>query len=181
MHAARLLIFGPEKEQLLLTMLVNKLGDPSSKIASKTLHHLCEVANRHPNMCTVLTSETEKLIFRNNISEKAQHFALCFLAQIASKSSSDVCTKLVNICFAFFKVLVKKGEINNRTMHAILRCLRKAVGNARQSVGTNEIMDKANQDTIYRLLHLSEIHISIQTLFLLLQLISKRSEKTDRF
>uniref|UniRef100_T1GKH2 CCAAT-binding factor domain-containing protein n=1 Tax=Megaselia scalaris TaxID=36166 RepID=T1GKH2_MEGSC len=37
------------------------------------------------------------------------------------------------------------------------------------------------QDTIYRLVHLADIRISIQTLSLLLQLVGKKSVKSDRF
>lgn len=179
--ASKLLSYSPEKEQMLLTMLINKLGDPVGKIASKALHHLSEVAYKHPNMSSVVVQEAEKLLFRNNISEKAQHFTLCFLGQIAPTGRPDVCTKLVNICFALFKVLVQKGAINNRTMQAILRCLQKAIVEAQPPEGSDEIINKDMQDTIYRLVHLADIRISIQTLSLLLQLVGKKSVKSDRF
>lgn len=162
-------------------MLINKLGDPLAKIASKALHHLTEVAHKHPNMCGVIVGETEKLLFRNNISDRAQHFALCFLASIAPAGRSEVCTKLVHICFALFKVLVQKGAVNNRTMQAILRCLQKAILEAKSADGGDEIMNKDMQDTIYRLVHLADIRISVQTLSLLLQLITLKTEKSDRF
>ncbi|KAH8365586.1 hypothetical protein KR093_002259, partial [Drosophila rubida] len=179
--AAKLLAYAPEKEQMLLTMLVNKLGDPIAKIASKALHHLSEVAQRHPNMCGVIVAEAEKLLFRNNISERAQHFALCFLSSIAPSGRPEVCTKLVNICFALFKVLVQKGAVNNRTMQAILRCLQKAITEAQPAKGSSELLTKEMQDTIYRLVHLADIRVSVQTLGLLLQLITVKTEKSDRF
>uniref|UniRef100_A0A1I8P2X1 CCAAT-binding factor domain-containing protein n=1 Tax=Stomoxys calcitrans TaxID=35570 RepID=A0A1I8P2X1_STOCA len=179
--ASQLLAFAPEKEQMLLTMLINKLGDPLPKIASKALHHLTEVAHRHPNMCGVVVTEAEKLLFRNNVSERAQHFTLCFLASIAPAGRPEVCTKLVNICFALFKVLVQKGTVNSRTMQAILRCLQKAIVDAKPAEGTNEILSKDMQDTIYRLVHLADIQVSIQTLGLLLQLVTVKTEKGDRF
>ncbi|XP_017058987.1 uncharacterized protein F23B12.7 [Drosophila ficusphila] len=180
--AARLLAYAPEKEQLLLTMLVNKLGDPIAKIASKALHHLSEVAQKHPNMCGVIVAEAEKLLFRNNISERAQHFALCFLSSIAPSGRPEVCTKLVNICFALFKVLVQKGAVNNRTMQAILRCLQKAIVEAQPGKDSNgELLTKEMQDTIYRLVHLADIRVAVHTLGLLLQLVTVKTEKSDRF
>ena len=179
--ASQLLSFAPEKEQMLLTMLINKLGDPIAKIASKALHHLTEVAHRHPNMCGVIVNEAEKLLFRNNISDRAQHFALCYLASIAPAGRPEVCTKLVNICFSLFKVLVQKGAINNRTMQAILRCLQKAILEAKPQPGSTELLSKEMQDTIYRLVHLADIRVSIQTLGLLLQLVTVKTEKCDRF
>ncbi|XP_075160643.1 nucleolar complex protein 1 [Haematobia irritans] len=179
--ASQLLSFAPEKEQMLLTMLINKLGDPLPKIASKALHHLTDVAHKHPNMCGVIVTEAEKLLFRNNVSERAQHFALCFLASIAPAGRPEVCTKLVNICFALFKVLVQKGSVNSRTMQAILRCLQKAIVEAKPPEGSNELLSKDMQDTIYRLVHLADIQVSIQTLGLLLQLVTVKTEKGDRF
>ncbi|XP_039965258.1 uncharacterized protein F23B12.7 [Bactrocera tryoni] len=179
--ASQLLSFAPEKEQMLLTLLINKLGDPTAKIASKALHHLTEVAHRHPNMCGVIVAESEKLLFRNNISDRAQHFALCFLASIAPAGRPEVCSKLVNVCFALFKVLVKKGAVNNRTMQAILRCLQKAIIEAKPGEGSTEILSKDMQDTIYRLVHLADIHVAVQTLGLLLQLLTVKTEKSDRF
>ncbi|EDV96463.1 uncharacterized protein F23B12.7 [Drosophila grimshawi] len=179
--AAKLLAYAPEKEQMLLTMLINKLGDPIPKIASKALHHLSEVTQRHPNMCGVIVAEAEKLLFRNNISERAQHFALCFLSNIAPSGRPEVCTKLVNICFALFKVLVQKGAVNNRTMQAILRCLQKAILEAQPAKGNSELLTKEMQDTIYRLVHLADIRVSVQTLGLLLQLVTVKTEKSDRF
>ncbi|XP_067642462.1 nucleolar complex protein 1 isoform X2 [Eurosta solidaginis] len=179
--SSQLLAFGPEKEQMLLNLLINKLGDPVAKVASKALHHLSRVAHRHPNMCGVIVAEAEKLLFRNNISERAQHFALCFLASIAPAGRPEVCSKLVNICFALFKVLVQKGAVNNRTMQAILRCLQKAILDAKPTEGSTEILNKEMQDTIYRLVHLADIRISVQTLGLLLQLMTVKTEKSDRF
>lgn len=173
---------------MLLSMLVNKLGDPSAKVASKALFHLTEVSYKHPAMCGVIANETEKLLFRQNITEHAQHFTLCFLAQLVPHGNIDVCTKLVNICFSFFKILVNKGTINSRTMQAILRCLKHAI---RDVVSANEanpgidngFMSKDTQDTIYRLIHFADIPTSMQTLALLLQVMTviKTGSQQDRF
>lgn len=176
-YASKLLSYAPEKEQMLLSMLVNKLGDPSNKVAAKALHHLTEVSYKHPAMCGVITNETEKFLFRNNITEHAQHFALCFLSQLAPNGNIDVCKKLVNICFSFFKILVNKGAINSKTMQAILRCLKKAIGDVvlenKTAPGSDfGFMSKDMQDTVYRLIHFADIQISLQTLALLLQVIT---------
>lgn len=163
-------------------MLVNKLGDPSNKVASKALHHLTEVAYKHPAMCEVIAKETEKLLFRNNITEHAQHFALCFLAQIAPRGNVQLCTKLVEICFSFFKVMVQKGAVNSKTMHAILRCLKRAIVDAcPDESDASSILTKDIQDTMYRLIHLADIHIALQTFALLLQIMTVKTGKYDRF
>lgn len=171
---------------MLLSMLVNKIGDPSNKVASKALHHLSEVAYKHPAMCEVITMETEKLLFRNNITEHAQHFALCFLSSVAPRGNAAVCTRLVNICFSFFKVVVQKGAVNSKTMQAILRCLQRAIVDAhtdrvKDNADSDGILSKEIQDTMYRLVHLADIHITLQTLALLLQVMTVKSGNYDRF
>lgn len=175
--ATKLLCYAPEKEQMLLSMLVNKLGDPSKLIASKALHHLTEVSLKHPAMCGVIANETEKFLFRNNITEHAQHFALCFLSQLAPHGNVEVCIKLVNICLSFFKVVVNKGLINSKIMQAILLCLKHSIADVVQENQKNPgadcgLMSKDTQDTIYRLIHFANIKVSLQTLALLLQIIT---------
>ncbi|XP_059615053.1 CCAAT/enhancer-binding protein zeta [Phlebotomus argentipes] len=182
--AAKLLINSPEKESMLLSMLVNKMGDPTVKVAAKAQYHLSEVAHQHPNMCGVIVREAERLIFRPNISERAQHVTLTFLAETAGLCSAEVCRKLTNICFSYFKILVDKGMVNNRTMQAILRCLRRSVANAvdeESSTAANPLNEEL-QDVIYRLIHFAEIRIAIQALGLLLQIIVTCSGlNSDRF
>lgn len=175
--ASKLLSYAPEKEQMLLSMLVNKLGDPSKMIASKALHHLTEVSFKHPAMCGVIANETEKFLFRNNITEHAQHFAMCFLSQLAPHGNVDVCTKLVNICLSFFKVVVNKGLINSKIMQAILLCLKHSItdvveANKSKPGSDSGLMSKDTQDTIYRLVHFANIKVSLQTLALILQMIT---------
>lgn len=175
--ASKLLSYSPEKEQMLLSMLINKLGDPSKLIASKALHHLTEVSFKHPAMCGVIANETEKFLFRNNITEHAQHFALCFLSQLAPHGNVEVCTKLVNICLSFFKVVVNKGLINSKIMQAILLCLKHSISDVvqanKEKPGSDSgLLSKDTQDTIYRLVHFANIKVSLQTLALILQMIT---------
>uniref|UniRef100_A0A1B0DBX4 CCAAT-binding factor domain-containing protein n=1 Tax=Phlebotomus papatasi TaxID=29031 RepID=A0A1B0DBX4_PHLPP len=181
--AAKLLIHSPEKEAMLLSMIVNKMGDPTVKVAAKAQYHLTEVANKHPNMCGVIVKEAERVIFRPNISERAQHVTLTFLAEIATLCSVEVARKLTNICFSFFKILVDKGMVNNRTMQAILRCLRRSVAAAAEdNKATMNPLSEELQNIIYRLIHFAEIRIAIQALGLLLQvMITCASIKRDRF
>lgn len=173
---------------MLLAMLVNKLGDPSRQIASKALHHLTEVSFKHPAMCGVMASETEKLLFRNNITEHAQHFAICFLSQLAPQGNVDVCIKLVNICVSFFKIVVDKGMINSKIMQAILLCLKHSISdvvnaNKLRPGSDSGLLSKDSQDTIYRLVHFANIKVSLQTLALLLQIITAldATEHHNRF
>lgn len=55
--ASNLLAEIPEGESILLTMIVNKLGDPSRKVAAAAGHRLRLVLEAHPNMTTVMARE----------------------------------------------------------------------------------------------------------------------------
>ena len=78
-----LLSSNPEHEQFLLEKLVNKLGDPSSKVASHVSFLLQKlITENHPVMKDVVVTEVHRVLFRPNISEKARYYCLCFLQGI---------------------------------------------------------------------------------------------------
>lgn len=185
--AAKLLSHGPEKEQMILSTLINKMGDPQPKVAAKAQYQLTEVCHQHPNMCEVMVGETDRFLFRPNLSERAQHVALTFLSEISPICNPKACRRLIQLCFLFFKILVDKGQVNNKTMQAILRCLRRAVSNVEQKEGDRDIISKDMQNIIYRLIYFADIQIAIQALGLLLQVYVTPNQPTttnpnqDRF
>jgi len=100
-----LLAANPEQEQLLLGQLVNKLGDPQQAVASKAIHYLQQVLQKHPNMQPVVLEEVEKMIFRPNIQSKAQYYAVCFLIQFhLTTLDKKLATNMINLYFCLFKV-----------------------------------------------------------------------------
>ncbi|XP_058462181.1 CCAAT/enhancer-binding protein zeta [Malaya genurostris] len=179
--ASKLFTMIPEKEAYLLSMLINKLGDPGKKVAVKALYHLSEVAKKHSAMCPVIVAEAEKLLFRNNISASAQHYGLSFLAAISNYGDFSSCDKMINICFSFFKILTQKGEVNSRTMQSILTCLRKAIGNVKRDVDIANFVKPEVLDTVYRLIHLADISIACQGLSLLLEITESKGPEQNRF
>ncbi|KAL1388297.1 hypothetical protein pipiens_003234 [Culex pipiens pipiens] len=180
-YASKLFTMVPEKEAYLLSMLVNKLGDPGKKVAVKALYHLTEVVKKHSAMCPVIVTETEKLLFRNNISPSAQHYALTFLAAISKYGDFSSCEKMINVCFSFFKILTEKGEVNSRTMQAILACLRKAIANVKRDVDLANFIKPEILNTVYRLIHLADISIACQGLSLLLEITESKGAEQNRF
>ena len=94
--------------QTLLEVLVNKLGDPVKKVASKALFHLSEVVREHPLMKLIVVQEVERLLFRNNIGKKAQYYGICFLNIVSlNHAEAQLALKLVTVYLAFFKACVK--------------------------------------------------------------------------
>ena len=50
----------PEGEQVLLGLVVNKIGDPSKKVAAAAAHELRRILEAHPNMTTVIAREVRQ-------------------------------------------------------------------------------------------------------------------------
>lgn len=91
---------------------MNKLGDPSQKVASKAVYCLTQLLRHHPNMKGVVLLEVEKLLFRPNVSTKAQYYGVCYLSQFyLSHDSTDVAKRLIDVYFSFFKACIKKVNI----------------------------------------------------------------------
>lgn len=55
--ACQLLTEVPEGEQILLNLIVNKIGDPTKKIASAASHELRKILDTHPNMTRIIARE----------------------------------------------------------------------------------------------------------------------------
>lgn len=85
-----MLTYHPEREQLLLERLINKLGDRTHAVASRVAHHLTQLTNHHPLMKPTMLNEVERFVYRPNVAPKAQYYALCFLSQVGHWWGPDV-------------------------------------------------------------------------------------------
>lgn len=69
----------PELERRLLSLLINKLGDPDKKVASRLAHLLGQLCVAHPPMKGVILAETQRFVLRPNVSEASQYYATTFM------------------------------------------------------------------------------------------------------
>lgn len=180
----------PEQEQLLLSHMANKLGDPCPKAASHALHLLNKlVTSDHPAMKEVVAKEVERVLFRANIKERTQYRCLCLFQGLRlSLADQSLANRLMEIYFSFFTKCIKTGDVNNKTMSVILSGVTRALPYS--SMGKAAV--KKHMDTFYKLIHLVNTGIAIQVFVLVLQVVSspanrrhnsdESSEKlTDRF
>lgn len=92
--ATGLLTSAPEGEEQLLTMIVNKLGDPQKKPAASAAHQLRRVLEKHPAMSSVVCREVQQLAFRPNLSPQSLYNCVIFLNQVAFKRGGEKCENL---------------------------------------------------------------------------------------
>lgn len=162
-----------EHEQFLLEHLANKLGDPIPKAAS----HACQllrtlVTTDHPAMKEVVVKEVERVLFRPNLRERAQYYCLCFLQEVVfvEKQDEKLANRLIDIYMAFFKKCIEAGEVNCKTMKALLSGVSRALPFASPNVGPSVL--RQHLETFYRMIYLVNTNIGIQVLSLIFQVLS---------
>ncbi|XP_072120991.1 CCAAT/enhancer-binding protein zeta [Mobula birostris] len=168
----------PEQEKALLIQLVNKLGDPQHKMATKASYLLETLLHKHPNMKTVVCCEIERLLYRPNISLKAQYYAICFLNQmVLSHEESDLAGKLIAIYFSFFHAFVKKSEIDSKMLSALLTGVNRAFPYSKMD--DEKIMEQ--MDTLFKVVHFVNFTTSVQALMLLFQVMDSKQAISNRY
>ncbi|KAJ8270964.1 hypothetical protein GJAV_G00121250 [Gymnothorax javanicus] len=176
--AHELLCSRPEQERALLAQVVNKLGDPEYKMASKASYLLETLLHSHPNMKSVVCAEVERLMFRPNVQAKAQYYAVCFLNQILlSHEEADLAGKLITIYFSFFRTCVKKKDVESKMLSALLSGVNRAYPYAR--TGDDKI--KEQLDTLFKVVHIVKFNTAVQALMLLFQVMDSQQTISDRY
>ncbi|XP_007943261.1 CCAAT/enhancer-binding protein zeta [Orycteropus afer afer] len=176
--AHELLCNKPEEEKALLVQVVNKLGDPQNRIATKASHLLETLLSKHPNMKGVVCSEVERLLFRTNISPKAQYYAICFLNQMTlSHEESELANKLITLYFCFFRTCIKKKDIESKMLSALLTGVNRAYPYSQ--TGDDKVREQL--DTLFKLLYIVNFNTSVQALMLLFQVMNSQQTISDRY
>ncbi|CAJ0943145.1 unnamed protein product [Ranitomeya imitator] len=168
----------PEEEKTLLVLLVNKLGDPQYRVATKASYLLEMLLNEHPNMKVVVCLEVERLLYRPNISEKAQYYGICFLNQIIfSHDESDLANQLITVYFCFFRACIKKKEIDSKILRALLTGVNRAYPYA--EIGSEKVNEQL--ETLFRILHFVKFNTGVQILMLLFQVMDSQQTVSNRY
>ena len=176
--AHELLCSRPEQERALLGQVVNKLGDPEYKTASKASYLLETLLHSHPNMKAVVCGEVERLMFRPNVHAKAQYYAVCFLNQVLlSREEDELAGKLIAIYFSFFRACVKKKDVESKMLGALLSGVNRAYPYSR----TGDDKVKEQLDTLFKVVHIVKFNTAVQALMLLFQVMDSQQTISDRY
>lgn len=178
--AHQLLCARPEQERALLVQVVNKLGDPEYRTAAKTSHLLGALLRRHPAMAAAVCGEVERLLFRPNVSARAQYYAVCFLSQLRlDHQQGALAAKLLSVYLSFFGACVKKKEsLESRMLSALLTGVNRAYPYASAS-GGQQVAQQL--DTLFKVVHLVKFNTAVQALMLLFQVMDSEQSLSDRY
>ena len=174
-----LLVANPEQESANLARLVNNLGDTTRGIAAKACYQLNKLLEVHPVMKNVVLGEIERLLYRPNVSKRAQYYGICCLSQLMldghDEESGTIAAKLIGIYFSFFKLFaVKKGDLDSKLISALLTGVNRAFPYLSAKNNDNQLSSSSlgsHVETMYRVVHMTtNFGTALQALTLLFQL-----------
>ena len=178
--AFELLCDKPEQEQQLLSILVNKLGDPERKVASNSAHLLNSLLQRHRGMKLVVAREVESFLHRSSVSSRAQYYGIIFLNQIMlSEDQVDLSKKLLAIYFSMFKRLTE-GSTED-TSSKMLSALLTGVNRAFPFAPVDQDGFAEQLDILFKIVHVASFNKSAQALQLIYQVLYAQDNLNDRF
>jgi ribosome biogenesis protein MAK21 len=194
----------PEGEQILLSFLVNKLGDSSGKVSTHAVDKLNLLCKEHAGMIPILKSEIDSALLRPHNTQRFTKAAMVLLGQIKlGKSSSDVALSFVKTYLRVFEIQVavlnnpkaypkdKKRQKKNKNAKSTDKGEEKSLSNGIELkilslvlYGLNYALPFCKEkdadllkklDVIFKIIHSDNWNVSIQALSLLLQIIISES------
>ena len=91
----------------------------------------------------------------------SRYYAVCFLNQLQlSQQMSDLAARLITIYFSFFKVFVKKGEVDSKMLSALLTGVNRAYpfAKGKRSVGIRVLLRYFGTMFLWYSVFLMQIH-----------------------
>jgi ribosome biogenesis protein MAK21 len=167
-----------EQASVILASLVNKLGDPEKKLASKICYHLTCVIKKKEVLRSPIAKELEIFLARSNLTIHAQYYAAIVLNQmILKRGEKELPNKLITVYFSLFKTLHDKGEIEAKILTALLSGVNRAFPYASLP---DEIYEE-HFDLLFKIVHVTTFNKAMQALLLLFQVLSHRRSISTRF
>ena len=178
-----LLMECPEQEETLLTLLVNKLGDPNDEVAKHTVQNIVRIIKRHNNMTQVVTGEVRQQIER--VKTQSIYFYISLLNKIVFyEDDIEFISSVVKLYFSQFKRLNKEVEEKhkNNILTLILRGINNIVNNL--DPGTLESTFKSVSDEIdalFKLTHSNSFNVQVESMKLIFHFVKAEETLRDRY
>ena len=99
----------PELEEIILSVIVNKLGDKSKKIQCHVIYLLIKLTKSHIEMAEVVIREVSMFISRPTSKTSHIYYAVAFLNRMASMvapKDAKIQTSLFKIYFGLFNQMI---------------------------------------------------------------------------
>lgn len=103
----------PELEDVILGIIINKLGDTSKKVQCHAIYLLLKLSQTHIEMTQVIVHEVNLFMQRNGAKSTHVFYAVAYLNRVASMvapKDERVRAMLLRIYFSLFKKILKTEE-----------------------------------------------------------------------
>lgn len=168
----------PEQEARLLSLLVNKLGDPSGSISSKCSELLRLLIHKHPAMKICLVREARELVCRASSSPRVVFAGVVFLSQIklSANAREDQCVAevLVETYVSLFEKALAAEELGSRLLTALLNGINRAFAFVKSPAALRK-----HTDSLFRIAQTTSFSTATQALVLLLHILFSTSASSD--
>lgn len=185
----------PESREVIMGILVNKLGDRSKNVTSGVIHKLRGLISQHPNLKSLLVEQLRILLFRPNLVQRAKYYAIVLLSCVplskqaavnsdsqpdgSSSSTASLAAILFKIYIGFFKAAVEADELPERLTTALLTGISRVAPYLSGEIMSSNVADI---DSVFRLVHLtSNFTISLQALNFLFHFTTHQPQLRDRY
>lgn len=165
---SKFLVHSPEQEDVLLKLIVNKLGDTRRLINGHTVEVLAKVTEAHSAMFPIIVREIENLVFRPNVLERAKYYGVVFL--VKSFRSSELkdqknAENLLGVFLSLFRLQIKLGEMDSRLLKALIGGISEAYSLCSERRRTEVVSEHV--DDLFRVASIAPFATRVQVLLLL--------------
>jgi ribosome biogenesis protein MAK21 len=183
----------PEKEEKILDVLVNKLGDPDVDTSNHAIKLLKNLQMSHPNMSLIILKNVQNFITKIPIeNQNAKYYSLVFLTQMIPVNDKDFLNYSLEYFFDLFNFYTnisdeawnnkkskkkkfyknkkdrERDEINpNKFLSLIVKRINIICKFASEkNISIKKLLDE-KMDTLFRLSHSESIKLRIEVLKLI--------------
>lgn len=173
----------PEREETLLSLLINKLGDPNNEIAKHTIQNVLRILKKHNNMTAVVTGEIQQYLER--VKTPALYFYISLLNKIVFfEDDIDYITNVLKIYFSQFKRLSKEREESHK--NEILTLILRGINNIASNLDPSTLETTYHSITddlklLFALTSSNSYKVKIESLKLIFQFIKVEEALSDKF
>ena len=167
-----------EQEGRLLTLLVNKVGDPAGGVATCASELVLSLASKHPAMTGVIMHEIRQFLHRSQLKQRALHAGVVCLCRLPlSRSVPAQALEMVETLAGLFEKAVASESGSGHLLAALLSGFNKAFPLIKDPTALTK-----HVDVLFKIAHDDSLASSTQALLLISQIVlsaPKGSENSE--
>jgi len=160
-----LIISKPEREDVLLQMLINKLGDPDVDISNFAIKLVKELQAAHHRMSLIILTFVEKFLTQKNLTDQAQFYAIVYLSQMQLVNDKEFIEAALKFFFELFNSYAdKEDEKYVKYIALIIKTLNQLCKFSKENNMNLKAFFEEKLNVLFRLSHSKSLRLRYQVL-----------------